>query len=178
MGEASFPPEGPHWERADEALDEDDPLSYRLAGIVIGLTQWRRAEVNSIPDQMLEPEKRQDRNDVQIWLSAEIRDFFAELNKTKRLCEFTVGQTEVLAHRLRRLGDEYALFEAAKLMPGTKFFLDYTHEHTIPQEATFDQTPGLMSGQQIYLGDTRREMAVSLTQLATALRDEAQLTIL
>lgn len=166
------------WAAAEEALDSNDPLQDKLVGIQVGLVGWRANPNSQVPDSRLTTDQLRERYEFQSWLFAELREFFQEMNQAGRRCEFTVGDTPPPAHALRPLGDRRALFKSGLLPAGRTYTLDYAETHTVPQDAHFDQAPGLMDSRQVYLGDTRQGVAISINQISISLMKNSELRLL
>lgn len=160
------PTNGFEWleESVDVEADEAHFEYTRLTGILATLESWR----HPLPPEAKMPQRRERDSLIQQW-NKDIAQFFHDIENSPWRCSFQVGHTEIKGHYLRPLGEERALFGAALLYPRASFIIDYMAEHTVPQGATYDLPPGSMHRDQIYLGDKRRQVAISLKQLSQTL---------
>jgi hypothetical protein len=179
-------PANSSWEAAEQASVNNDILESRLVGIEFILIGWRSNPNSSLPDIYLSPDKKRERNDFQKWLNHDLKRLFQELkaqaarDKIERRVQFTVGEQDISAHRLDRMGStgSLALYEADYIRSGSSLTLDYAQMHNVPQDADFDRVPGILESEQVYFGDTRQKIAVSLNQMAISLMQNGGLKLL
>lgn len=144
------------------------PFPTRLIGLKAVLSGWGQGRAG----ENLSPEERVDRDRFfQLW-SKDAAQFFLDLKETHKSgepwhCFFEIGPQEAKGHGLRPLSDSYALYEDIPLFPGHKYHIDYANFHQVPQHSTdYDLPIGNFSSiYQLYVGDTKRQVALSLKQL-------------
>jgi hypothetical protein len=141
-------------------------LLGNLKGFQYKLPKAKEADYNEL-DRM-----------YRIW-SQDATRFFMGLKDENKISCFEVGPSEVKAHRLRRLADGYALFEEKQLFPGRVYVLDYAEIKPVAPDAYYDLPLGNQSEiNQLYLGNTKKEIAFSLHQMTRSLLDGGTLRLL
>jgi hypothetical protein len=99
--------------------------------------------------------------------------FIDDLRASEFRCVFRCGSSVVHAHKLRPLGDERALFDSTLISPQRWLELDYAEFHDVPQNAPQDRPHHLSGHQQLYVGSTKAELALSVHQLSLSFLSSA-----
>jgi hypothetical protein len=157
----------------DELSDEKDILYTRLYGLMVAIQGLRDNTPAWAP-----PSIYREIDELARQWTEEAKKFFADVFTAHWRCNFQIGERTITAHRLKAHEDGYALFGTVPLPSGGSLSLDYAAEHDTPQDSIRRDLPTSISSlRQLYLGDTSKQIAVSLNEMARSLLDGGNLEL-
>ncbi len=157
----------------NDGFESEDIVHTALQGLKVALEGW----VATLPANALDKELI-DREALFHKWTKETETFFQALKNSRWDCCLEVGKSEVRGHALRPLGQGHAIYEQIDLHPGRLYMLDFFDMRLVAPDSNYDlPVPGFSDYRQLYLGDTKKQVAISLNQLAYSLVDGGDLKL-